>query len=158
MKYGYMDTLNISYPEIKWRLINPNGETPDFDLEENIGASFSLDEIIYPDCFEAVEGTLPSKSELDAEVKRLQDVYDGQEYARNRVEEYPSLGDQMDMIYKDNKRREWEVDPKPDPYDIYKIKVWGLGMTPICWRIYSRIILTCYCVSVCVCVCMCVCV
>ena len=103
MKYGYMETLNISYPEIKWRLINPNGETPDFDLEENIGASFSLDEIIYPDCFEAVEGTLPSKSELDAEVKRLQDVYDGQEYARNRVEEYPSLGDQMDMIYKDNK-------------------------------------------------------
>ena len=95
-----MDTLNISYPEIKWRLINPNGETPDFDLEENIGASFSLDEIIYPDCFEAIEGTLPSKSELDAESKRLQDEYDSQAYARNRAEEYPSTGDQMDMIYK----------------------------------------------------------
>ena len=103
MKYGYMDTLNISYPDIKWRLINPNGETPDFDLEENIGASFSLDEIIYTDCFEAIEGTLPSKSELDAESKRLQDEYDSQAYARNRAEEYPSTGDQMDMIYKDNK-------------------------------------------------------
>lgn len=29
--------------------------------------------------------------------------YDAQEYARNRASEYPSSGDQMDMIYKDNK-------------------------------------------------------
>ena len=29
--------------------------------------------------------------------------YDAQVYARNRAEEYPSQGDQMDMIYKDNK-------------------------------------------------------
>ncbi len=99
MKYGYMDTLNISYPDIKWRLINPNGETPDFDLEENIGASFSLDEIIYPDCFEAVEGTLPSKSEMDAEVKRLQDEYDNLAYARAREPLYPKIGDQLDDLY-----------------------------------------------------------
>ena len=103
MVYGYIDALNISYPNLKWRLINPNGETPDFDLEENIGASFKIDEIIYPDVFEATEGTLPSKSELDAEVIRLQAEYDAQEYARNRATEYPSNGDQWDMIYKDNK-------------------------------------------------------
>ena len=29
--------------------------------------------------------------------------YDAQEYARNRAAEYPSNGDQWDMIYKDNK-------------------------------------------------------
>ena len=29
--------------------------------------------------------------------------YDAQEYARKREAEYPSIGDQMDMIYKDMK-------------------------------------------------------
>ena len=47
--------------------------------------------------------TPPTQEEIDAELKRMQDEYDAQEYARNREIEYPSLGDQMDMIYKDNK-------------------------------------------------------
>ena len=47
--------------------------------------------------------TPPTKAEIDAEVIRLQAEYDSQEYARNRAAEYPSQGDQMDMIYKDNK-------------------------------------------------------
>ena len=41
----------------------------------------------------------PTQSEIDAEVIRLQAVYDSQEYARNRKAEYPSIGDQLDMIY-----------------------------------------------------------
>ena len=45
----------------------------------------------------------PTEAEIDAEVKRLQVEYDTQAYARNRAEEYPSNGDQWDMIYKDNK-------------------------------------------------------
>jgi hypothetical protein len=45
----------------------------------------------------------PSKAEVDAEVVRLQANSDAQAYARNRASEYPSQGDQMDMIYKDNK-------------------------------------------------------
>jgi len=40
-----------------------------------------------------------TQAEIDAEVTRLQAEYDAQEYARNRVPEYPSLGDQLDMIY-----------------------------------------------------------
>ena len=47
--------------------------------------------------------TPPSKAEIDSEVIRLQAEYDAQEYARNRAIAYPSIGDQMDMIYKDNK-------------------------------------------------------
>ena len=43
-----------------------------------------------------------TKEKIDAEVIRLQAEYDAQEYARNRVAEYPSNGDQWDMIYKDN--------------------------------------------------------
>ena len=43
--------------------------------------------------------TQPTETEIDAEVIRLQGVYDSQEYARNRKAEYPSIGDQLDMIY-----------------------------------------------------------
>tara|TARA_R100001530_G_scaffold112283_1_gene79335 strand:- start:1730 stop:2098 length:369 start_codon:yes stop_codon:yes gene_type:complete len=99
MKYNYLNTLETSYPSLKWRLINTNGETPDFDKEENINTCFVLDEIIYPDCFEAVEGTLPSKSEMDTEVKRLQDEFDNQAYARTREPLYPKIGDQLDDLY-----------------------------------------------------------
>jgi hypothetical protein len=47
--------------------------------------------------------TPPSDEEIDAEIIRLEAEYDAQEYARNRASEYPSNGDQWDMIYKDNK-------------------------------------------------------
>jgi len=45
---------------------------------------------------------LPTESEIQSEIIRLQADYDAQLYARNRVAEYPSNGDQWDMIYKDN--------------------------------------------------------
>ena len=48
-------------------------------------------------------GTPTSKSDIEAEVSRLEAEYDAQEYARNRAAEYPSQGDQNDMMYKDNK-------------------------------------------------------
>jgi L-ascorbate metabolism protein UlaG (beta-lactamase superfamily) len=38
-------------------------------------------------------------SAIDAEVIRLQAEYDAQDYARSRKAEYPSIGDQLDMIY-----------------------------------------------------------
>ena len=47
--------------------------------------------------------TPPTEAEIDTEVIRLQAEYDAQEYARNRVAEYPSQGDQNDMMYKDTK-------------------------------------------------------
>jgi cell pole-organizing protein PopZ len=45
--------------------------------------------------------TPPSEAEIAAEIIRLQDEQDAQLYARNRATEYPSQGDQNDMIYKD---------------------------------------------------------
>ena len=49
-----------------------------------------------------VEVTIDT-TKVDAEEKKLQAEYDAQEYARNRAIAYPSIGDQMDMMYKDNK-------------------------------------------------------
>ena len=45
------------------------------------------------------EQTEPTQAEIDAEVTRLQAEYDAQAYARSRALEYPSIGDQLDMIY-----------------------------------------------------------
>jgi len=43
--------------------------------------------------------TAPTRSELDAEVLRLQAIEDGLGWSRNRAAEYPSVVDQLDDIY-----------------------------------------------------------
>ncbi len=43
--------------------------------------------------------TEPTQAEIDAEVIRLQAVYDSQEYARDRAPEYPEIKDQLDMLW-----------------------------------------------------------
>jgi hypothetical protein len=43
----------------------------------------------------------PSDAEIDAEIVRLDAEYADQQYARNRAAAYPSIGDQLDMIYWD---------------------------------------------------------
>lgn len=44
---------------------------------------------------------LLSNSQIDAEIIRLQDVYDAEQYKRNRLKEYPSIEDQLDLLYHD---------------------------------------------------------
>jgi len=46
------------------------------------------------------ERTKPTEDEINAEIKRLQDVYDAQEYARNRKAEYDALN-QFEMQFDD---------------------------------------------------------
>ena len=46
--------------------------------------------------------TPPSEAKIQAEIIRLQAEYDSQAYARDRASAYDSIGDQLDMIYKDN--------------------------------------------------------
>ena len=55
----------------------------------------------------------PTKAEVDAEIKRLQDEEDSQEYARNRQREYPDWGTQLNKIYDDgvDKWKSEMVDP-----------------------------------------------
>jgi len=49
-----------------------------------------------------MDGQTPATdAEIDAEIVRLKKVWDDAAYARNRKVEYPSRGDQFDMIYKD---------------------------------------------------------
>jgi len=40
-----------------------------------------------------------SDAEITAEITRLQDIYDSQEYARDRATQYAPLADQLDMLW-----------------------------------------------------------
>ena len=43
--------------------------------------------------------TKPTEAEINAEVKRLEDLYTANKYQRDRAAEYPSVVDQLDDIY-----------------------------------------------------------
>jgi hypothetical protein len=45
------------------------------------------------------EQTQPTEAEITAEVTRLQAEYDNKEYQRQRAVAYPSIADQLDLIY-----------------------------------------------------------
>ena len=47
------------------------------------------------------EQTEPTQEEIDAKVVELISEWTANEYARGRQAEYPSIGDQMDMLYHD---------------------------------------------------------
>ena len=41
----------------------------------------------------------PTQEFLESELARLQSEYDAQEYSHNRAPAYPSIGDQLDMLW-----------------------------------------------------------
>ena len=47
--------------------------------------------------------SLPSESDLLVKRDELRAAYDAQAYARNRRLDYPPVGDQLDMMMKDNR-------------------------------------------------------
>ena len=43
--------------------------------------------------------TQPTTSEIDAEVTRLETEWNNKKYQRDRVPQYPNIGDQLDALY-----------------------------------------------------------
>ena len=80
MSSNISDALNILTPDAKWVVHN------DTIVEWN-----------------SSDIAQPTEEEINTEMARLQAEYDSQEYARKRAVAYPSIGDQLDMIYKDMK-------------------------------------------------------
>ena len=63
----------------------------------------------------------PTRAEVEAEVKRLQEEYEYNQYQRDRKNEYPSIEDQLDLLYhqgyegwKQEIDRVKEMHPKPN--------------------------------------------
>ena len=89
-------------------------------LRPNASWSMRDDQVFWND----LKQTEPTKSEIDAEIIRLQAEYDAHEYARNRASAFPSIGDQLDMqfhdlvdgttTWKDAIAKVKEDNPKPD--------------------------------------------
>ena len=45
------------------------------------------------------ERPIPTQTELDAKIAELQAEYDSKQYQRDRAVAYPSIQDQLDMLY-----------------------------------------------------------
>jgi len=48
---------------------------------------------------ELVEGTLPAEADIIAKADELKLEFDNNQYSRDRVQAYPSIGDQLDMLW-----------------------------------------------------------
>jgi len=74
------DALASLAPNVRWRI---TGEP----IYENI---------VWID----TPNQIPTKEVVEAKAKELLDAYNAEEYARNRANEYPSIGDQLDALWK----------------------------------------------------------
>ena len=94
MKFSTVNALRSLRPNALWTLVN--------------------DKLTWNDDSQ----TEPTQAEIDAEVIRLQDEYDAQEYARKRQAEYPPWNEQLDKIFHDGVAK-WKsemVQPVKDKY------------------------------------------
>jgi hypothetical protein len=77
---GIAEALESLRPGSKW-YVNNNDYTKITWLEDKGGQ------------------TKPTKKEIEAEIRRLQEEYDNLEYQRFRKKEYPSVEEQLDILY-----------------------------------------------------------
>ncbi len=82
--FGWSDSKNKIYANL---IVHP--KIWDETYEGNIVADGMIDN----------PHSKPTEKECTDKLAELQTAYDAQAYARNRAEEYPSIGDQLDMIY-----------------------------------------------------------
>jgi hypothetical protein len=66
-----------------------------FSLKPNAKWILRGEELEWLDTIE----TKPTEEELQIEIVRLQAQYEAKEYQRQRVAEYPSIGDQLDALF-----------------------------------------------------------
>ena len=66
-------------------------------------AKWSLDGDTYEGLtwFDENELPPPTEEEINQEIERLQQVYQNNQYQRDRAEAYPSIEDQLDLLYHD---------------------------------------------------------
>ena len=81
-------------------------------------AQWSWDGIEVSEITMITSDTVPTQEELDAELLKLQTAWDAAKYQRDRAEEYPDWGTQLDYIYH-NGIEKWKtdiVDPVKNKY------------------------------------------
>jgi hypothetical protein len=65
------------------------------------GASWSVDGNLYEGLWWSDENELPAptEGEVQAEIEKLQAEYENNQYQRDRASAYPSIQDQLDVLY-----------------------------------------------------------
>ena len=89
MSIGKLEALRSLKPIAHWAMRGDVVEWMDANAEDVINGTRIVE-------------TEPTQAEIDAEVIRLQAVYDSQAYARNRKEEYDQLN-QFEMQFDDDR-------------------------------------------------------
>ena len=77
-RFGVGDALIVLAPQARWAMTNDEYESVDW-----------MDEAI----------PMPSKAEVLAKVAELQADYDNMRYTRDRLYAYPSMEEQMDVLF-----------------------------------------------------------
>ena len=77
-RFGVGDALIVLAPQARWAMTNDEYESVDW-----------MDEAI----------PMPSKAEVLAKVAELQAEYDAQRYTRDRLYAYPTMEDQLDVLF-----------------------------------------------------------
>jgi len=113
---GITDALQSLRPGAQWSLDGDDYENVTWlePSEEDGGQTI-------PSKQEVLTETIPSKQEVLTEIDRLKEVYNNTQYQRNRVKAYPSITDQLDMLYhggldawKEEINKVKELYPKPE--------------------------------------------
>ena len=97
----FAEAMHSLNPDLVWK---QEGDDPTTASEFNSRVSIQTGKDNSIALFEKSISTTDIKwNDISTKMQTLQAEYDAQEYARKRALEYPSIGDQMDMIYKDMK-------------------------------------------------------
>jgi len=78
-KFDFADAISSLYPTCQWSITDDNLENIWWHNEN--------------------EFPLPTREELEIEVQRLQAEYEYNQYQRDRASAYPSIQDQLDILY-----------------------------------------------------------
>jgi len=81
--------------------VNPNKSTALRSLLSGVQASFNMDENGNITNWES-DTAQPTDAEIQTKLDELQADYDAKQYQRDRQQEYPSIGEQLDMQYWDS--------------------------------------------------------
>lgn len=95
MKYTYIDAILSLRPGAKFHPFDITKAEKDENGFPVYPAQTSYDDILWVDD----EQTQPTKQEVEAEIVRLNQQWEDNEYQRLRAPEYPSIGDQLDALY-----------------------------------------------------------
>jgi len=80
-----------------WLMAHKTGQW--FGFRKDGRVTNALEDQIYANLVVLDGSTKPTETEVNAGLKAMQDAFDAQDYARKRGAEYPSVVDQLDLIY-----------------------------------------------------------